>query len=209
MRIRTRWGVLMLAVLAALGLTVGTGVKPAFAQDEVCGNSGQGYCLNDWGGQGADGDAVKMYYGGSDNEGFTWQVIDRCNSRGTVTATCPLNDHALDATLYNHGVNPAETEQLRYFGTQCLATIPVGASNAGKAILGECNNAATGSGGSAGTVFITSSTAEWDISNYWSNQDFAVSCLMSGGNPGVQAYYSGGVSFSWTLPNCTQWVPWG
>jgi hypothetical protein len=46
----------------SLGLSLATGVTPAFAQTQICGNGGTGYCKNDWNGLGY-GNPVKMYNG--------------------------------------------------------------------------------------------------------------------------------------------------
>jgi len=180
----------------ALILVLATNAAPAFAQNQICGNGGLGYCLNDWNGMQGQNMAVKMYYGGSTNENFYVQVIHRCSSSGLVTATCPLNNHSVDAQL----AGDFYTIQIVYNGAYC-----VGTDGAGKAVLTTCNSQTTGSGGGNGTVLVDYYGV--DIDNYWSNLDGNnVSCMMSGGNPGVQAYFSGGVSFSSLPGNCTLWA---
>jgi hypothetical protein len=45
--------------------------SPATAlETEICGKSGAGYCLNDWGGQPYAGNPIKMYFGGYSNGDF-------------------------------------------------------------------------------------------------------------------------------------------
>ena len=79
---KRRWLGLLAAGLLGLGIATG-GAGPAFAQQQVCGNGGSGYCINAWFG----GPPVKMYYGGKSNEDFEFIFnVKECGSGGTTTA---------------------------------------------------------------------------------------------------------------------------
>jgi hypothetical protein len=88
------------AVALALALTGQTG---AFAtQQQICGNSGSGYCMNDWNGA---NQYVKMYYGGVSHEDFgVIFEVSACGS-GVVTYNastgtgCPFSDGHIDANF--------------------------------------------------------------------------------------------------------------
>src|SRR5215471_2534943 len=92
---------------AALALVVGLGVQPAGAStSQVCGNGGSGYCLNDWGGAGHSGDAIKMYYGGTTNDDFYVQKVNWCSGHDTVqsrgrgdSTDCPFANTNWDYNL--------------------------------------------------------------------------------------------------------------
>ena len=180
---------------AALVLVAGLGVQRAAAStSQVCGNGGSGYCLNDWGGAGASGDAVKMYYGGYANDAFYVQEVNRCNGGTTVTSTyygdrsnCPFGNAGLDQQFWNHSI-----VQIVYTNnqSQCVAV-----NGSGQAILNSCANPITGSGGANGVIMVTaqapcSSHTDFAFADrYVSDQHARAYWLTSGGNPGVQAYY--------------------
>jgi hypothetical protein len=70
------------AVALAGGLALAGSAAPAMAvQQQICGNLGSGYCLNDWNNQGSG--FRSMYYGGNPNENFTAQFINRCGGHAT------------------------------------------------------------------------------------------------------------------------------
>jgi hypothetical protein len=198
MRFRRRITVAIGGLLAS-----GVMVLPAFisapasavASNEICGNYGNGYCLNNWNG-GGSGNAIKMYYGNNSNEAFVVRPVDECDGGDISTKTCPFQNRTLDNEYQGQQV-----VEYQYGSTGlCVAS-----SSGGKAILGTCDNTNTGSGGADGVLFL-----EWDANNcqaadgtpqglhyainrYWSDADGTAETLQSGGNPGVQAYlnYSG------------------
>jgi hypothetical protein len=179
---------------AALGLAgvlaLGAGIAPAAAsQQQICGDYGSGYCLNDWG-NGGIGNAVKMYYGNSSNEDFYVQAIDRCGGGDKVTASCPFTNRSIDSDLIGD-----EIVQVRY-GGNCIAS-----SAGGAAVMGKCNTPSTGNGGAMGTVDVIWLGSLANI--YWANEAAGdVACLQSGGNPGLQATYL--VEYAGE-PGCTSW----
>jgi hypothetical protein len=189
----------IIAMAAAVGLsgalTLAVGIVPAAASQQICGDYGSGYCLNDWG-NGGVGNPVKMYYGSSSNEDFYVQPIDRCAGGDHVTATCPFSSQSLDSDLIG-----MEIVQVQYAGGGCIATT-TGVNNAGAAVIGNCNKVSTGSGGSDGTVDVIWYDSLANI--YWSNNGVNgdLACLQSGGNPGVQATYL--IEYAGE-PGCTPW----
>ena len=178
---------------AALTLVVGVGAKAAWAATSaVCGNSGSGYCLNDWGGAGASGDAVKMYNGGVRNDAFYVQEVNRCNGHFTVTArsfgdaaNCPFADVTLDDNYRGHEiVQIVDTNS----ETEC-----VGSTSSDLAVLAPCANPISGSGGGQGVIMVQvliGPPPNFFVDRYASDQHSAARFLTSGGNPGVQANYN-------------------
>jgi hypothetical protein len=176
-----------------LALLVGFGTQGAGASSSaVCGNSGSGYCLNDWGGHGASGDAVKMYYGGVANDDFYVQDVNRCGGRDTVTATsfgdasnCPFGDVSLDNDFRGqHVVQIVDTNS----ETEC-----VGSTRSDTAVLARCANPLSGSGGGQGVIMVQSlggTPPNPFVSRFVSDQHSTARFLTSGGNPGVQANYN-------------------
>lgn len=184
----------MAALLAAtLTLVVGLGAHTASASTtQVCGNGGSGYCLNDWGGRGASGDAIKMYYGGTTNDYFFVQKVNRCDGGDTVTSTayndpsnCPFADTMLDHDLRGYSI-----VQITYINntTMCVAS-----TGSYYAVLGSCADPLSGSGGAQGVIMVLSQQTGGYvfIDRYVSDQSGAQAFLTSGGNVGVQANYYG------------------
>ena len=179
---------------AALALVAGLAARPAGASmSQVCGNSGSGYCLNDWGGAGASGDAIKMYYGGVRNDAFYVQDVNRCNGGDTVTATsfgdssnCPFATVALDNDFRGQHV-----VQIVYTNNQSQC---VGSTSSDYAVLASCANPISGSGGAQGVIMVQtlgSQPPNFFVDRYASDQHGASRFLTSGGNPGVQANFNG------------------
>lgn len=182
------------ALLAAvMALAVGLGTPAAGASiSQVCGNEGSGYCLNDWGGAGASGDAVKMYYGGTRNDDFYVQDVNRCNGGYRVTArsygdasNCPFADVSLDSNYRGQPI-----VQITYTNNSVMC---VGSTSSDFAVLGVCADPITGSGGAQGVIMIQVGGAPpaFFVDRYASDQHSAARFLTSGGNLGVQANYNG------------------
>jgi hypothetical protein len=182
---------------AALALVTGLGTQAAGAStSQVCGNAGAGYCLNDWGGAGASGDAVKMYNGGTMNDDFYVQEVNRCSGHDTVqsrtapfhdSTDCPFADTFLDARYHGDDI-----VQITYTNnvTQCAGT-----NSNGRAVLASCANPISGGGGGNGVIMVMYSTSCASFSGpvflnrYWSDAESQETYLASGGNVGVQALY--------------------
>lgn len=198
-------GVMALAAATAApaGAVTTTGhVRPAVASNEICGNFGNGYCLNSWNG-GVSGSPVKMYYGGNYvHDHFVVVSVDACGGGAISTSTCPFSHSSL-----NNAYKGQPVVEYQYQGTNlCIAT-----NGSGQAVLGTCDNAQTGTGGANGVLFVewpTNSCAPPDatpqglhyaINRYWSDADGGQpETLQSGGNPGVQAYLDyGGFNTCW------------
>lgn len=179
--------------VAALALVAGFSTQGAAASSsQVCGNEGSGYCLNDWGGGGHSGDAVKMYYGGTSNDDFYVQDVNRCNGGYTVTATsygdpsnCPFGDVSLDNTYRGQPI-----VQITYINNSAMC---VGSTSSDYAVLASCANPITGSGGGTGVIMIQEGGGPptFFVDRYASDQHSAARFLTSGGNVGVQANYNG------------------
>lgn len=195
MRLRRRTAAILLAALAVTGLTA----PPASAtQQQICGNGGTGYCLNDWGG-GGNGNPVKMYNGGNSNEDFFFQTENECYKGGLdgwvhwVTSTamgdatdCPFTHASLDKTYWNDNVG-----EVQYANGWCAATN----ATAG-AILGQCVEGGTPANG---VIMVeTPCGSNYLIDRYWTDrQGGSIFSLQSGGNPGVQAFFGGGTVTCW------------
>lgn len=82
--IRSMWGraIRVLILPAALTLALGLTTQAQATPSQVCGNGGSGYCLNDWGGAGHSGDVIKMFNGGTTNDDFFVQKVNRCSGSG-------------------------------------------------------------------------------------------------------------------------------
>lgn len=191
MRLRKKTWYFISVLVTSLALVGFTGGVAQAAQTEICGNAGTGYCLNDWN-DGGNGNAVKMYYGGNSNEDFyAVQVTSWCN-HGKVDLSCPFTHAALDK-MYNGDV----IFEIDYGpGTSELC---VGVDQYADAVLAnKCPSVdATPSNG---TVFVQPKTpcgtgpggapATYAVNRYESDVAGSTSYLRSGGNPGVQAYFS-------------------
>jgi hypothetical protein len=175
---------------AALALVAWLGVQPALASSsQVCGNGGSGYCLNDWGGAGQSGDAVKMYYGGYSNDAFYVQKVNRCSGHDTVQSTgyhdatnCPFTSTALDYDFRGYSI-----VQITYINNtnECVAT-----ASAAKAVLGVCADPLSGSGGANGGSFF--------MNRYWVEANGGKESFLASGNaPGNQAIYTVGGGTCW------------
>jgi hypothetical protein len=190
------------AVTKAAASNEAGAVKKAVASNEICGNYGNGYCLNAWSG-GVSGSAVKMYYGGNNShDDFIVTTVNACDGGDISTPTCPFANTALDNKYRGQPV-----VEYKYEGTNlCIAT-----TSAGKAVLGTCDNPGTASGGADGVLFVewysanncepadaTPQGLHYAINRYWSDADGTAETLQSGGNPGVQAYLNyGGFNTCW------------
>jgi hypothetical protein len=186
-----------LAVLA-VALTTGLGTQAAWAStSQVCGNGGSGYCLNDWGGAGASGDAINMYYGGTRNDDFYVQEVNRCSGQYTVQSTaygdstnCPFADTTFDQLYWNDDIVQIVDANSN---TECVGTN----SNSG-AVLGSCADPSSGSGGADGVIQIIEYTACYDgydgyafLNRYWTDATDSTGFLGSGNSVGANAYYEG------------------
>ena len=194
MRLLRRVALAVATVTMTGAVALVTNVAPAFAQQqEICGNGGSGYCLNDWNNQVA-GYPVLMYYGGNPNEEFSAQAINRCGGhnyvtdpdRGYGTTYCPFANHQLD---YDTAGDPIV--QLRYGSTNlCVAANTAN----GQAVMGDCNSVSTGTGGAVGTVQIE------DLGELLYNLHYSSGAtlygLVSGGNPQQPLYMNRSGSFT-------------
>jgi hypothetical protein len=166
---------------------------------EVCGNAGNGYCLNDWNGSIGD---IKMYYGGYANDSFQWFSLPRCNGNSLVLGApyyCPFANHTLDNNLAGHlifqidsGVNPG----------WCVGS----STSSSKTIMQPCADETTGAGGGTGVVFVQTHVSNCEgpgnqlfINRYWSDRYSTKEYLESGNALGVQADedYSGSNPTCW------------
>jgi hypothetical protein len=190
-QIRNKAIALIASTGLCLGLTLAMGAAPAFAQTQICGNQGSGYCMNDWN-NGGYGNPVKMYNGNVSNEDFWVQKIDRCAGGSTVTSSCPFNDHNIDAGL------GGTIFQIRYANTSlCLAANTAN----GQSVLGACNSVNTGTGGDTGTVYVGGDFTLFSVyyTNLHNNGDLY--CVESGGNPGQPVY----LNVDFFPSGCTEW----
>jgi hypothetical protein len=193
--VRSRIGRVVALPGLVLTLVVGVGVQAAGAStSQVCGNGGTGYCLNDWGGGGASGDAVKMYYGGTANDDFYVQEVNRCSGQDTVqsvyyhdSTNCPFGNTGLDQQFWGDPI-----VQITYTNNESQC---VGSTSSDYAVLASCANPISGSGGGTGVIMVTveapcSSHTDFAFADrYASDQHGRAYWLTSGGNVGVQAYY--------------------
>jgi hypothetical protein len=179
----------------ALALVAWLGVQPALASSsQVCGNGGSGYCLNDWGGAGQSGDAVKMYYGGTSNDDFYVQKVNWCSGHDTVQSTaapwhdstnCPFANTAWDANLHGYAI-----VQVTYINNtnECVAT-----ASAAKAVLGVCADPLSGSGGANGVINVLwpQSCGSYFMNRYWTDANGGRESFLASGNAvGNQAIYT-------------------
>lgn len=185
MKITRKIGLGLATFAGLLGLVLATGgVAHASGVTRICGNAGSGYCLNDWGGADAQGDAIKMYYGGNSNENF-WvhHLTTFCGGLGYIGSSCTSQWGASGGLeLGNDAV------MIVYGPGGCI-----GSDNNGLAILTSCPND-SGVGGGTGTVFAYSNTTCFGCahtatfaSRPWSHSSGQIANLESGGNVGFQA----------------------
>jgi hypothetical protein len=190
----------LLGVFAVIAVTLFAFPASAHAQQQICGNNGTGYCLNDWNAKQTEGAAIKMFNGGNSNENFNVQQLTSMCNNGVATSTCPINVSGVNLT-------GGTIVKLRYMsGPFCVAT-----NSSGQAVLGVCPDL-SGNGGDDGTIFVwwdtgvmtgpcaltTGSQFTGYLANrYWTNNDGQLEDLFSGGNPGVQAFFGGGNGTCW------------
>jgi hypothetical protein len=139
--IRQRPAIRMLAVvlLAAGGIFLPGSVLAT--QQQICGNDGTGYCLNDWNNLGVN-NYIEMYYGSSSNEDFEARLVDPCHNGGTVTETCPFTDSGIDEANFGDYI-----VQL-YYAPKNLC---IGNATSGEGILTGCGDQ-YGNGAGDGTI---------------------------------------------------------
>jgi hypothetical protein len=199
---KVRFGVLVTAILFAVTAAISVGSEAQAVGNQVCGNGGSGYCLNDWNGGTGSGNPIKMYYGGYTNDAFEWVYVNACGGTDRVHAGegglwCPFRNHTIDSQL-----DGAIIAQIWYYnaGNTCLAT----AGN-GLAVLGTCARQSDGGGGSNGVIFATAVNSDcpaanhdvYGINRYWSDINGTQSGLASGGNVGSQAFFVAGLGTCW------------
>jgi len=197
------------ALMLGGALPLAASVAPAQAtQTQICGNSGSGYCMNNW------NDAfqsVKMYYGSSSNEAFVTVQINPCNSNppGFVTSTCPF----AVGSGYNSALEGEpifEVQYIGYLGTSyCVGSTGVQAGGATAVMVGCPNN--NGSGGGNGTIWVAwggqGSYTGYVITRYWADYYYTyfgqkccntIPSVFSGGSLGAPLFMG-------SQTNATQW----
>jgi hypothetical protein len=167
-----------MAVPASAGtVTQGPAVRkalPASHIQSVCLDNGPGTpCLNEWNGNGNNGNPIKMYAYNNTNEAWSFQDVDLCNSAhtdegiATVTETCPFP--------LGSGLNTAYEGDpiVQILGPQgeCLAT-----TGSGTAVNGTCGETGSGQGASNGVFNVLVGNAPHCsqfycsiVNRYWTN----------------------------------------
>ncbi len=181
MRIKHRLAALAVVLLGLGGLAGGTVIQavPALAtQQQICGNGGTGYCMNDWNHQ--SGGIVKMYYGNSSNEDFYIIFDNRCDGGHTVLSTedgdpvnCPFATASLD--FQYRGYNIVEVQYGPY--DECIG----GSGSA--AYLQDCS---TGTGTVQITDYESCNGGAQLINRYQSDLYGLGETVTSGGSVGSQ-----------------------
>lgn len=172
---------LLLALTGCITLVVSSLMLMTTAhatQNQICGNAGSGYCLNDWGGGDFIGDPIKMDTGGGTNEDFYYGPLTTMCGHGKVTSSCPF-----DTTTLNDDFLGLPIFTIYYGPGGCAA-----GNASGQSVIGDCPSTA-GVGGSDGTIYVQQSDGLGviDYSRQWTNYYGSPSALESGGNVGVQA----------------------
>jgi hypothetical protein len=169
---------------------------PQTTSQELCAQSGSGYCLNDWNGAGSGG-VVKMYSSGVAND--NWQMIYLGNycDLGTVSESpaCPFPSGSLLNTIFNE--NPMFEIKSSVSGA-CIGTDIYGNAN-----LGPCPPTNGSGTGSNIWVWHYIGPSTYDLVNvYWSGRhgNSGSALLVSGGAIGAQAYVSPSTSSQWGNP---------
>jgi len=170
------------AILVALTIAAvscfGAVSSASASSQEICGNGGSGYCLNDWGGADRAGDAVKMEYGNGTNENFLdYALLKMCGS-GKVTSTCP------NLGLAQNELKGFNLVEIVYGPGGCVAD-----NGSGYADLGTCPDQ-YGNGGSNGTIYIAYPESPGYCiyyNRYWTGYYGSLAGLESGGSVGAQA----------------------
>jgi hypothetical protein len=167
---------------------------PRVASQEICAQSGSGYCLNDWNGAGSGG-AVKMYNSGVTNDNWQWiQLTGYCN-RGYVDPSCPFPvGSGLDTTLNE---NPIFEMKSSVSGA-CIGTDIYSNAN-----LGACPPiGGTGVGSNIWVQHYIGPSSYDYINVYWSGQrgNSGPAYLESGGAIGAQAFVTAYGGSVWGTP---------
>lgn len=166
--------------LSTIMLVASGSASHAFAtQQQICGNGGSGYCMNNWSNSGN----VKMEYGGATYEDFqAIELTGMCNG-GRVTDNCPFSNTSYDTTEANDGAIVVQIEYAPWF--ECIT------GSGADAVIGTCA-ANNGTGGANGVIQVLDSNrggcnqgSEGILFNrYATNTSGQLSVVQSGGNPG-------------------------
>jgi hypothetical protein len=157
---------------------------PLAASQEICAQSGAGYCLNDWSGAGSGG-VVKMYNSGYAND--NWQEIrlsGYCNN-GYVndSPACPFpNGGGFNSYYYGDPIVEIKSS----VSGACIGTDIYADVN-----LGACPPSSGGTGSNIWVVASVCDCNEYELlSVYWTEQhgNSAAAVLESSGSIGAQAY---------------------
>ncbi len=187
--------VLALTLTVSLSLGLGGVVHAASNYPEICAQSGNGYCLNDWNGNPNLGAPVKMYTAKVANDVFSWSSLPGYCSDGDVSTSpaCPFKN----GSGLNTEFNGAPMVEIQAGNDLCLGT-----DSSGNANLGACPNPNGKSTGSNIWVLAAGcnpyNAGDYSFVNvYWSNIDGSPQYLISGGAIGAQAYVQDGVASCW------------
>lgn len=201
MKIRKK-AALILAVTATL---IGLAAVPAHATGipSICGNGGTGYCLNAWNG-GGQGGQVRMYQGGSLNDGYEVIYLSLMCHDGRVHASAPYGPCPFEnGTGLNTQMNGAALVAIR--DTRNGLCVGTTSSTLGTVEV-TCPDA-LGNNGGWGVIQAESASSGCNAANkeffenrYWSNAYDTLASLQSGGNSGIQATFT---------PNTSQATCWG
>lgn len=190
MRIRGKIGTTLAGAAAVGTLVLGTGALPAHAANpgSVAAQGGTGYRLNDWGG-GGNGNAVKMYTAGVQNNNFQWIDVKSCNGSDIISSACA-------GAWGGSWAIGAQTIEIQYNNSPSLC---VGTNGSGYTVLTACGDQ-YGNGAGNGTIMATlsidggtcGSTAKAGLADrYWSVRNSPnAAWLLSGGAVGHQALFS-------------------
>lgn len=182
MRFKTKIAMLLITLLSAVGLAVGTGAAPALAAGQICAQSGTGYCLNNW--NGANG-AVKMGQNGWPHQHFGTAALSSMCGSGKVTGNCPFSNLALDSALFNEPIVTIKDAD----SGRCVG---LASSTSTGAIETTCPNTG-GTGGGWGVVYVEDFGCNVHLDNVRATDTGGTSQpwnLRSGGATGAQAIMS-------------------
>jgi hypothetical protein len=170
-----RYRKLFVAVLAALGLSLGTGFMAVPAQANgphaLCNYQSPGQCMNrNGGGTGISTKVIGWTRDYDNNEDFEFFLLSGMCDAGHVSVDpgCPFSDPD-NNMRYNH--DPI-------YGIRTYANnnkYCVGTNTQGLAILNQCPQL-NGNGGSNGDIFVLS-TQSYLVNRYWTNKN---ACLSGG-----------------------------
>ena len=187
MRIRGKIGTALAGAAAVGVLVLGAGALPAHAANpgSVAAQGGSGYRLNDWGG-GGNGNAVKMYTAGVQNNNFQWIDVKSCNGSDIISSACA-------GAWGGSWAIGAQTIEIQYNNSPSLC---VGTNGSGYTVLAACGDQ-FGNGAGNGTIMATFGIQNCNavgkaglVDRYWSVRNSAKAWLLSGGAVGNQALYS-------------------